>query len=142
MKKRIVMFILLVVLSINMGIVGYAVTATYSGCVEFLERSHLVYSASYSDMFRPNNSGEGKMAAAPEQIISKGKLVMGVEICNSDGTLTGSGITSMNHTIDSLMVEYNYFSYPNMSASAKYKAFLKPENGLHLYMHDAIIFYR
>lgn len=114
---------------------------TWSGYKDFLIGSHLVYSATYSDQFRPTTSGSAKIVNDCNSIITTGVLKTGVKFCNSDGTVAScpySVSLTLDHYYDSADRTY----YPNLTAAASYKAFLEPVDGLHLYMNRSTVYYQ
>ncbi len=131
---------LIVVMMVGISITGYAVTS-YTGYKDFLVFSHLVYNPSYSDMFRPTDTGSSKLVIDAASVISVGDLTAGAVICNSDGSVTNSIPFSETRNIPRTTSSADYTYVFSLSGSATYKAFLKPENGLHLYMNRATIWY-
>ena len=102
--------------------------------------SHLVYNPSYSDMFRPVETGESKLVIDGNNVINGGTLVCGAEICNSDGTPMGSRPVQKTKTVlTGTWVDVSY-SF-TLSGSASYKAYLDPQDGLHLYTNRVTIWY-
>ncbi len=138
-NKRILLSVALIIaMMLGVGVIGYA--ESYTGYKDFLVSSHLVYNPSYSDMFRPSGSGKSKLVVDSASIISAGKLAYGAEICNSDGSLTGTRPSVKTKNVSmTTFVDDSYFF--DLSGSATYKAFLEPQNGLHLYMNRATIWY-
>lgn len=131
---------LIIIMMFGISITGYAVTE-YTGYKDFLVFSHLVYNPSYSDMFRPTDTGSSKLVIDAASVITGGDLTAGAVICNLDGTVTNAIPFSKTRNIPSTTSPADYTHVFLLSGSATYKAFLKPENGLHLYMNRATIWY-
>ena len=140
-NKRISLSVALIIATVlGISVIGYAADK-YTDYKDFLVLTHLVYSPSYSEMFRPADSGKSKLVIDSSSVISTGNLISGVEICNSDGTVFGSRPYEVTKNVPYTYTTVDTSYYFDLSGSATYKAFLEPENGLHLYMNRATIWY-
>jgi len=140
-KKRISTVMILLTMMTSICVVVYAAEPRWKGSLEFLVDTHLVYTASYSEQFKPVDSGAAKIVNDCHQVVSYGVLVTGVRFCNTDGTV-GSCPFNASLTIDSPNDTADWTYMPNLSASASYKAFLEPTNGLHLRMNRVTVWHQ
>lgn len=102
--------------------------------------TRLVYSPVYSDMFRPTETGWCKLTIDGNDVLSSGDLLSGAEICNTDGSVFGSRPACFTKSVVDTGVVDTEYSF-RLSGSASYKSFLEPENGLHITMNRATIWY-
>ena len=138
--KRLFIIMTTIVFLLCVSMLCLADTIGYTGYHDFGQNTHLVYNAQYSDMFRTVDTGATKLEINAT-LIHIGTFVRGAEICNSDGTLIGAVPYSVSEEITQGDFLSTRSYSKTLSQSATYKAFIKPEDGLHLYINRATIWY-
>ena len=140
-RKNIISIILIIMMVLGISMIGYAFDGVdYTGYKDFLVATRLVYSPVYSDMFRPTETGACRLVIDGNDVLHSGDLLSGAEICNSDGTPMGSRPVCNTKTVSDTGVIDEEYSF-SLSGSASYKAFLEPENGLHITTNIVTIWY-
>lgn len=144
MNKKVSMIttvILMTVMVLGMGVVGYA-TTVYNKSMVCFQGSHIVsgYGVNKSSYFKPTVSEDATVKLDCNAIINTGTCEIGVKIASADGTTFGtvdSDTFIIRTTSQNIDNSYKY----GLSASAGYVVFMEAKDGAHLYMNRVTAYY-